>query len=103
MIAAVEVQNGWTALMAAAENGRKAVVEYLLDEDAQVNQQNSVRIDVAVAFFSSRALQIHFKCQTLACVHTASVLCHAVPNYLFLAVSNAGLPSCWTCSMDGQP
>ena len=44
LIAVTVKQGGWTALMGAAENGRKDVVQYLLDAKADVNQGSWVWI-----------------------------------------------------------
>ena len=39
----VVIQGGWTALMAAAQNGHKEVVELLLQHNADINAKHNVR------------------------------------------------------------
>lgn len=51
MITVTVMQGGWTALMGAAENGRKDVVQYLLDSKADVNQGSWVWITVLLIPF----------------------------------------------------
>ena len=42
----LDVQTGWTAIMFAAQNGHKDVVELLIFSGADVNHQKQVRIDL---------------------------------------------------------
>ena len=37
------IQNSWTALMLASNNGYLPVVQYLVQQGAQINTQNNVR------------------------------------------------------------
>ena len=39
----VVIQDGWTALMAAAQNGHREVVELLLQHGADANAKDKVR------------------------------------------------------------